>query len=150
MQITKEFRFEAAHRLMNHPGACANLHGHSYKMEITVEGPIHSDGMVMDFGSLTKAVNVVLNESTDTHTAFDHSVILWAGDPLLQLLKNGADDSQIPAMRIIELTCQPTAELMAQVLAVLIQTEINKLGEHVQVVRIKLWETAKAFAVWQL
>ena len=41
MRIGKLFKFEAAHRLPNHPGKCKNLHGHSYKLEVVVNGEVN-------------------------------------------------------------------------------------------------------------
>jgi len=59
--ITKQFKFEAAHSLPNHDGKCKNLHGHSYLLEVTVSGPIVTDGpqegMVMDFAKLSEIVD---------------------------------------------------------------------------------------------
>lgn len=58
--ITKIFTFEAAHRLPNHSGKCARLHGHSYRLEVTVTGEIinegSSEGMVFDFSDLGAVV----------------------------------------------------------------------------------------------
>jgi 6-pyruvoyltetrahydropterin/6-carboxytetrahydropterin synthase len=71
--ITKVFRFEAAHRLSEHQGKCARLHGHSYKLEITLRGPIKdtpgkSDyGMVMDFADLSQVVKSAVLEQLDHH-----------------------------------------------------------------------------------
>jgi 6-pyruvoyltetrahydropterin/6-carboxytetrahydropterin synthase len=81
--ITKIFRFEKAHNLPGHQGKCAHLHGHSYRLEVTLRGPIkdvpeQSDhGMVMDFEGLSRIVRAsiierldhsMLNESTGIHT----------------------------------------------------------------------------------
>jgi 6-pyruvoyltetrahydropterin/6-carboxytetrahydropterin synthase len=69
--ITKIFRFEAAHQLPDHRGKCARLHGHSYKLEVTLRGPIKdavgmSDhGMVMDFADLSRIVNGAVIEQLD-------------------------------------------------------------------------------------
>ena len=58
--ITKSFTFEAAHLLPDHPGKCAKLHGHSYRLEVSVEGPVQTTGpeagMGMDFTRLSDAV----------------------------------------------------------------------------------------------
>ncbi len=56
VRITRTFAFEAAHRLPWHPGRCRELHGHSYKLEVTVEGPLGEDGIVIDFSDLKEAV----------------------------------------------------------------------------------------------
>ena len=69
--ITKIFRFEAAHHLPGHQGKCAGLHGHSYRLEVTIRGPIkdapgESDhGMVMDFGDLSHMVKNSVIERLD-------------------------------------------------------------------------------------
>lgn len=61
ISITKKFTFEAAHSLPFHDGKCKNLHGHSYRLEVTVAGPIiesgPKQGMVMDFADITKVVD---------------------------------------------------------------------------------------------
>ena len=70
ISITKKFKFEAAHNLPDHPGRCKSLHGHSYKLEVTVSArEMNEQGMVMDFGDLKKSVNKhVIN-------LFDHSYL---------------------------------------------------------------------------
>jgi 6-pyruvoyltetrahydropterin/6-carboxytetrahydropterin synthase len=54
--VTCSFTFEAAHRLAWHPGKCRNLHGHSYRLEVTVAGPLDDNGVVVDFDLLTEIV----------------------------------------------------------------------------------------------
>ena len=56
MRVTKRFRFEAAHHLPGYPGKCARPHGHGYRLEVTVEGPVGEDGLVMDFYDLKRVV----------------------------------------------------------------------------------------------
>jgi 6-pyruvoyltetrahydropterin/6-carboxytetrahydropterin synthase len=64
--ITKEFRFEAAHHLPHHRGKCRRPHGHSYRLQISLRGPIvnapgtSDDGMVMDFDDLKNIVSSTL------------------------------------------------------------------------------------------
>ena len=69
MFITKEFLFDAAHRLTEYKGKCEHLHGHTYKLHVTVEGSIKKNGLVVDFVDLKKIVNEkVLNK-------LDHSYL---------------------------------------------------------------------------
>ncbi|MEO6990420.1 MAG: 6-carboxytetrahydropterin synthase [Candidatus Baltobacteraceae bacterium] len=60
MQIRKRFRFEAAHLLPFHPGKCARLHGHSYRLEVALEGSLQTDGpargMIEDFDAIARVV----------------------------------------------------------------------------------------------
>src|SRR5919198_4185733 len=66
--ITKEFTFEASHHLPGHRGKCRRPHGHSYRLQISLRGPIidapgeSSDGMVMDFDDLKQIVNTTIIE----------------------------------------------------------------------------------------
>ena len=68
IRITKKFRFEAAHALYGYDGKCKNIHGHNYKLFVTVIGvPVNDnsnakEGMVMDFGDLKKIVNTQIIE----------------------------------------------------------------------------------------
>ncbi|HEU5378639.1 MAG TPA: 6-carboxytetrahydropterin synthase QueD [Ktedonobacteraceae bacterium] len=71
--LTKVVRFEAAHQLPGHAGKCANLHGHSYTLEVAVRGPIKQtigasdDGMVMDFQELSALLQRSVLQPLDHH-----------------------------------------------------------------------------------
>src|SRR5690606_19328834 len=76
IRLTRLFTFEMAHALSGYDGACRNIHGHSYKLQVTVIGtPLEAtehpkNGMVMDFGDLKEMVNkALLNE-------LDHALLL--------------------------------------------------------------------------
>ena len=57
VSVTKGFSFEASHHLPNYDGACSRLHGHSYKMQVTVSGSVdETTGMVLDFNILKSVV----------------------------------------------------------------------------------------------
>jgi 6-pyruvoyltetrahydropterin/6-carboxytetrahydropterin synthase len=66
-RVTRRFSFEAAHQLEWHRGACKNLHGHSYRLEVTVSGPVTGDGIVVDFADLSALVEREVIERFD-HT----------------------------------------------------------------------------------
>ena len=69
ISVTKSFTFDSAHFLRHYEGACANLHGHTYRCEVTVAGPRDSLGMIIDFKNLKSIIN-------DTVMAkFDHKYI---------------------------------------------------------------------------
>lgn len=58
VRLVHEFRFEAAHRLPKVPPGhkCQRLHGHSFKVELSIEGPVNPDtGWFIDFGDLFDA-----------------------------------------------------------------------------------------------
>jgi len=111
--ITKIFRFEAAHHLPGHQGKCARPHGHSYRLEVTISGPIkdapgESDhGMVMDFGDLSNIVknSVIerldhqdLNAITELHTTAEN-LAHWIWD---ELTANGLSEALLYRIRLWE------------------------------------------------
>lgn len=65
MLVTKEFTFDAAHFLTNYHGKCEKLHGHTYKLHVSVEGDVKDDGMVVDFLELKKIVKERVLEKLD-------------------------------------------------------------------------------------
>ncbi len=95
--ITKSFRFEAAHQLSEHRGKCVRLHGHSYRLDVTLRGPIKDDpkqsdhGMIMDFEKLSGIVKASvieqldhynLNEVTDIYTTAEN-LVHWIWETLV-------------------------------------------------------------------
>jgi 6-pyruvoyltetrahydropterin/6-carboxytetrahydropterin synthase len=63
--VTRSFRFEAAHQLPWHPGKCQRLHGHSYRLEVTVDGPVGDNGVVVDFADIREVVEREVIERYD-------------------------------------------------------------------------------------
>lgn len=96
VSIAKSFTFEAAHSLPNHEGKCKRLHGHSYRMEVFVTGPIQTtgseEGMVMDFTRLSEIVEREVVSKWDHQllndvVSFTPTAELLAGE-VFRLLKN--------------------------------------------------------------
>lgn len=87
MIVRRRFDFEAAHELPGHPGACRDMHGHSYKLMVSVEREIDPDsGMAMDFADLKQLVrrevvdhvdHKLLNELLENPTAEMIAVWIW-------------------------------------------------------------------------
>ena len=141
IRITKIFTFETAHVLYNYDGKCKNMHGHSYKLFVTVKGtPINDindvkNGMVVDFGDIK---NIVKEEIVDV---WDHAVLLNALTPHKEL---GEDLAQ-KGHKVIECNYQPTCENMLYEIAEKIK---NKLPSHVQLAYLKLHETENSYGEW--
>lgn len=72
-RVSKDFRFEAAHRLPWHEGLCANLHGHSYHITVSLVGEPDERGMVIDFKRIKALVAPLIAE-------WDHAVLIAAYD----------------------------------------------------------------------
>lgn len=75
MQIRKQFKFESAHVLPHHPGKCARMHGHSYRLDVGIRGPLQSSGpaqgMVEDFDTLAAVVEREVLDALDHRTLND-------------------------------------------------------------------------------
>ena len=67
MYLKKTFSFEASHRLPEHPGKCKRLHGHSYKLVVTVKTPneLDASGITIDFGHVSDTVKMCVIEKLD-------------------------------------------------------------------------------------
>ncbi len=74
VELTKEYGFEAAHRLPMVPAdhKCARVHGHSYRIGVTVEGEVDPAlGWLVDFGGITAIVEPLLKRELDHRTLND-------------------------------------------------------------------------------
>ncbi len=140
IRVTKEFNFEIAHALWNYDGPCANIHGHSYRMFVTVIGePINDDnnpknGMVIDFGDLKKIVNEQV-----VHP-MDHAIVLNKQ----AFSSNHCLDNQMFKKQHI-VNYQPTCENMVIDFVERIQKNLPK---NLKLFSLKLHETATSFAEW--
>ena len=61
-EVSVEQSFAAGHALRNYKGACENVHGHNFKVQVTVEGPrLDPTGMLVDFLDVKASMqNVIL------------------------------------------------------------------------------------------
>jgi 6-pyruvoyltetrahydropterin/6-carboxytetrahydropterin synthase len=138
VRITKEFKFEMAHALYGYDGLCANIHGHSYKLWVTVKGEVKNenghtkDGMLMDFTDLK---SIVKPEIVDK---YDHSLVLNANSP-------HADLDLSVFNKVHYLNYQPTSENLVLDFANFIQ---KQLPDGVDLLKVVLSETASSFAEW--
>ncbi len=73
LRIAKDFHWEMGHRLPFHEGGCRNLHGHSYRMQVVIEGVLDSHGMVLDYFDLKEIVQPLVDR-------LDHAFLCDAGD----------------------------------------------------------------------
>lgn len=138
IRISKEFTFEMAHALEGHDGKCANIHGHSYKLTVTVIGKPESNpkspklGMVMDYVDLKK---ILKEEIVDSH---DHAVLLKDTHAI------GLEE-KYSLFKLIRTPYQPTCENM---IADFAQRIIKKLPPDIKLHSLRLRETATSYAEW--
>ena len=140
IRVTREFTFEMAHVLRNYNGPCRNVHGHSYRLFVTLAGvpmknPEHpKNGMVIDFSELkTIVMDNIVNQ-------FDHSVVV-------------SSDYEPEKKEMMEKTFgntvivgyQPTCENLVADFAFRLK---DHLPEGVRLHSLKLYETARSYAEW--
>ncbi|WP_026706013.1 6-pyruvoyl trahydropterin synthase family protein [Flavobacterium soli] len=141
IRITKQFTFETGHALYGYDGKCKNVHGHSYKLSVTVIGTPITDrdnvkfGMVIDFTDLKK---IVKEEIVDQ---FDHATVFNETTPHIEL----ANELKNRGHHVILVDYQPTSENMVIDFAKRIQ---DRLPQDIVLFSLKLQETESSFAEW--
>jgi len=140
IRVTREFSFEMAHALMNYDGPCRNVHGHSYRLFITICGyPLNDrdnpkNGMVMDFNDLKKIIK------KEIISVFDHSLVVSKdyNKEKMKVFKSMFDN-------VILAGYQPTCENLVADFAAKIN---KKLPPDVKLHSLRLYETSNSFAEW--
>lgn len=141
IRLTKEFSFEMSHVLEGYDGLCSQIHGHSYRLFVTVAGSPATDtndpklGMVMDFGLLKNIVNEQII------SRYDHALMIRetaANSELIATLRRNYT-------RVYPVEYQPTCENLISYFASLI---IPKLPPAVKLHSLRLHETASSYAEW--
>ncbi|GGD80709.1 6-pyruvoyl trahydropterin synthase family protein [Planktosalinus lacus] len=141
IRITKQFNFETGHALYGYDGKCRNVHGHSYKLSVTVIGSPITDsnhvkyGMVIDFSDLKK---IVKEEIVDV---FDHATVFNKNTPHVELAKELSERDH----HVILVDYQPTSENMVIDFSKKIKARLPK---NIQLHSLKLQETESSFAEW--
>lgn len=140
IRVTKEFNFEMAHALWNYDGACRNIHGHSYKLFVTLLGEPISDsnhpkfGMVLDFKDLKQLIKGPIVEF------LDHSLVVY----------RAAEGETLTSVRemyekVHVFDFQPTCENLVLYIVEKIQ---SLLPPEIELHTVKMYETATSFAEW--
>jgi 6-pyruvoyltetrahydropterin/6-carboxytetrahydropterin synthase len=140
VRVTKEFTFEMAHALWNYDGACKNIHGHSYRLFVTLLGVPNSDatdpklGMVIDFKDLKSLVEKPVVDF------FDHALVVH----------KSADGETLDSIRkmyekVHVFDFQPTCE---NLVLFIVKTIQELLSPDIDLHAVKLFETATSYAEW--
>ena len=140
IRLTKEFSFEAAHALGGYDGPCREIHGHSYRLFVTIKGEPSvnpedpKQGMVMDFGVLKQIV------SEEIISRLDHALVLRSStdEELRRVLASQFNN-------VVEVEYQPTCENMLDDFARRISM---RLPAGVVLHSLRLHETATSYAEW--
>ncbi|MDD2584298.1 MAG: 6-carboxytetrahydropterin synthase [Bacteroidales bacterium] len=138
IRVTKEFRFEGAHSLVNYDGKCRSIHGHSYKLLVTLKGSPQKEskepktGMVIDFSELKRVINKIIVDK------YDHALILREDALLAQEILDSYGN-------VIITPFQPTSENLIIHFAQLLNRE---LPSFLELYSLRLYETTTSFVEW--
>lgn len=140
LSLTRIFTFDMAHALLYHQGKCRHIHGHTYRLEVSVAGEVvqerHNplDGMIMDFAEMkTWIQSQVLDH-------YDHALVLDQEHPVAQ---SGLPGNEYE--KIVLMPCSPTCE---NILLDIYRRLSSSLVPGVRISRIRLSETPGSFAEW--
>ena len=131
MRIAKEFRWEMGHRLPEHFGKCKNIHGHSYRMIVELEGEVDKSGMVMDYYDLKKIVEPVVEK-------LDHTFMVYKEDKeiisFLEKMKS----------RMVVVGFQSTVENICKYF--LDEIKKSNFPQNVENISVRIYETLDDYA----
>ena len=129
-----------AHALYGYDGLCKNIHGHSYRLWVTLRGPVldepghEKDGMVLDFGLLKRLVKPLIIDK------YDHSFVLNANSSHAYIDLSAFE-------KVYLLPYQPTSDNLVNDFVSIIK---NHLPDNIELYKVVLSETANSFAEWCL
>ena len=144
-RICKTFEIENGHMLSKHPDKCRFPHGHSRKVEFTLQSPeLDSHQMVCDF----KVIKLLMGEFLDQ---YDHAMCINTDDPIYPTLKAAYGDRVIGFDQ-----ADPTTELLAKTIYDFFKVRLDEYQTHpspqypiqknLAVIKVRLWETSSSWA----
>lgn len=134
--VTKTVKFDAAHILTNHQGLCKNLHGHTYRVDVSVVGD-ESDDMVIDFKELKALATEVICDKFD-HAFIYNTESVGEKEIAAVVEKNG--------MRTVAIPFRSTAENLAKHFYLLLK---DRFSAPSRLAAVKVWETADSSAEYR-
>jgi len=128
---TRYHDFSTGHRVYGHESKCAHLHGHNYRIHLTVEAEqLDTVGRVMDFSAIKEHLCYWLEEE------WDHKFLVWEQDPFASSLK------ELDPNGTVVVNFNPTAENMGQYLIDVVGPR-QLAGTNVKLVNVNIEETRK-------
>lgn len=139
ISATKIVTFAMAHRLASHKGLCKNLHGHEYKLEVTLcrtQEKLNEENMVVDFSKIKECVENTIKKELDHATMLE---LVPENTDLINVLKSIGN-------KLVIVAGNPTAEFMTGYIRELLEQYFKKNDIRVYVSRIRLYETDTSYA----
>jgi len=142
VSITRRLEFDSGHRIPNHCGQCRNIHGHRYRLDLTLSGEVlhregaSDEGMILDFSDIkTLATEHLVSK-------WDHAFLIYRGDTaLLNFLQS------MEGHKTVVLDAIPTVENLAQIAFDMLAPVFKDcFGHQLQLTRLVLFETPNCWA----
>lgn len=147
MIVCKEFTFDSAHYLPNYYGKCETMHGHTYRLQILVEGPIGENGLVIDFIILKRIVQKQVLDKLDHKLINDviavsscENTAKWIWEQLVDLkslIQQELDDPNLPTSITKYFKESGEGNL-----------DTSDFSFSVKLAEVRLWETPTSFVVY--
>ncbi len=131
-KIAREFHWEMGHRLQHHKGLCRNIHGHSYRLWVEIEGEPDEHGMVMDYGDMKRIVTPVLGE-------LDHCFLCSDSDTRMKEFFTDGD------FKVVYVPFETTAENIAAYLLDKLWVKFSGMS-RIESIRLQVHETQNTYA----
>jgi 6-pyruvoyltetrahydropterin/6-carboxytetrahydropterin synthase len=148
MQVAKEFSFDSAHFLPNYYGKCEKMHGHTYRLQVIVEGEIGDNGLVMDFLILKRIVKKQVLDKLDHQVINDiikvasaENTAKWIWDQLVDLkslIRSELSDPNLSETIIRYFKDESASKI-----------DSSDFSTQIRLTEIKLWETPDSFVVYR-
>lgn len=131
MKISKEFKWEMGHRLPFHSGKCKNIHGHTYKMRVEIDGELDENGMVMDYYDVSEIISPLVDE-------LDHGFMVKETDTEVLEFLNKIDSKKVVV------PFETTAENITLYLLQKIKEQFS--SDRIKRIKVRVYETEKTYA----
>jgi len=140
-EISREYKFSAAHRLEGHP-KCGRLHGHNYKVVLHLSSnTLDEMGFIMDFGDVDEHIKPLIDQMD--HMYLSSLSNAQANDPYSQIASDRGEIFKFPAQ-------DSTAEWMASVFHAHVMNSIRGSGDPISIrAFIEVWETDRNRAIYR-
>ena len=132
IRIAKEFQWEMSHRLPCHKGDCKNIHGHTYKVRVEIEGNTDENGMIMDYFDMANIMNPVIHK-------LDHAFLVDDNDSIM------LDFLTANNFKHVVINKTTTAENIAAYILDIITPSFEQY-KNIDILKIRFNETADVFA----
>jgi len=148
IQVTKEFTFDSAHFLPNYYGKCERMHGHTFRLQVTVEGPINQSGLAFDFTMLKKIVREKVVDQLDHQLINDlikipsaENTAVWIWNQLVDLGSHIEHQLKDPNLaKAVSKYFHPEEDS---------SIDPSDIFSEVRLVEVKLWETPTSFVTYR-